>query len=60
MLNKNNKAPVEGEVIRLPELASSMYKISKEGPKVIYDGSISKKISDFIGLAISLILSFLL
>ncbi|MFL2648873.1 MAG: gamma-glutamyltransferase [Dehalococcoidia bacterium] len=48
LLNKNNKAPVEGEVIRLPELASSMYKISKEGPKVIYDGSISKKISDFI------------
>ena len=30
LLNKNNKAPVEGEVIRLPELASSMYKISKE------------------------------
>ena len=25
-----------------------MYTISKEGPKAIYDGSISKKISDFI------------
>ena len=48
LLNKNNKAPKEGEIIRLPELASSMYTISKEGPKAIYDGSISKKISDFI------------
>ena len=42
LLNKNNKAP-KGEIIRLPELASSMYTISKEGPKAIYDGSISRK-----------------
>jgi gamma-glutamyltranspeptidase/glutathione hydrolase len=47
-LLKNKKAPNEGEIINLPTLAESMNEISKYGSKVIYDGSISKKISDFI------------
>jgi gamma-glutamyltranspeptidase / glutathione hydrolase len=47
-LLKNQKAPDEGEIIKLTTLAESMNEISKYGSKVIYEGSISKKISDFI------------
>ncbi len=47
-LLKNGKAPIEGEVIKLSTLAESMYEISKKGPKVIYEGDLGKKITNYI------------
>tara|TARA_B100000405_G_scaffold71395_1_gene49076 strand:+ start:1681 stop:3294 length:1614 start_codon:yes stop_codon:yes gene_type:complete len=47
-LLKDGRAPEEGEIIQLVELAESMSEISSKGPSAIYGGSLGKKISDFI------------
>ena len=47
-LLKDGRAPEEGEIIQLVELAESMSEISSKGTSAIYEGSLGKKISDFI------------
>jgi len=47
-LLKNGKAPEEGDVIKLTTLAQSMHEISKKGPKVLYEGDLGEKITNYI------------
>jgi len=47
-LLKDGRAPVEGEIIKLTNLAESMNSIANDGPRIVYEGSIGKKISQFI------------
>ena len=44
----DGRAPGQGEVIRLPELASTLRAIAEGGPQAFYSGAIAAKIASFV------------
>ena len=44
----DGRAPRQGEVVRLPELASTLRAIAEGGPQAFYSGAIAEKIASFV------------
>jgi gamma-glutamyltranspeptidase/glutathione hydrolase len=48
MLMPNQRPPLEGETVRLPELAQSLRLIARDGADVFYEGELAQRIVDYL------------